>query len=78
MEYTPIGLADIIEKLENTYIQRQELLTLADALYDKLNPFREDFPPCAEAILTALEDNLDDLDDWAYKPAKLLEGLGHW
>lgn len=78
MKYTPANLEDKIAALEEEYMLRQDVLTLADALYDKLSPFREDFPPCAEAILTALEDNLHDFDDWAYEPAELLEGLGHW
>ena len=78
MKYTPPNLEDKIAALEMEHERRQEIVTLADDLYIKLNPFHENFPPCANDILKALEDNLNDLDSWAYEPAKLLEELGHW
>lgn len=78
MKYTPANLEDKIEALEDEYMRRQEVLTLADALYDKLDPFQEDFPSCAEAILTALEDNYNDLYDWIDEPLIALRELGHW
>lgn len=77
MDYPHANSDDRIAALEAELHRRQKVLSVADAFYLELNPFHKDFPPCAEAILEVMEDNMDDLEDWAGEPARILRGIGH-